>query len=239
MEMEIREINEIFNSGTLGLFWKGNDYYPEDKIDDKAKQVLKQLCCIEVVFSRGMQINDSSKNLFDFYNQFLYDYFSNKQDEFLLIKSEHKKQIKNRIRSYKGIIPKEYRNESYVKEEISFDDDYTIILSLINPLGEHLKELLYFFTDRNTCCILTMNSLKVRGRESEILSTFSEKYMVHESISRIRYRDLIIDYCQQGDIIYRIGGDGGQNEVSLQIFCLKNLKQKVIKETKPYVLKKH
>lgn len=231
MEMEIREINNICDSELLGLFWKGNEYFPPDNIDDNLRKTIEQLCCIEVVFSKDKIPNNSSLDLFDFYGQFLNEYFRNIKDEYFLVKTEHKKQIPNKVRSYKGLIPKEYRNESYLIDEVHLDGNYTIILSSINPKGEHLKELLDFFVDRNTCCILSKYSDR-----KDFLKTFSEKYMVHDSISRIRYKDLVIDYCMDGEIIYRIGGDGGQENVTLQIFCLKKHKQKILDEIKPLMI---
>lgn len=45
--------------------------------------------------------------------------------------------------------------------------------------------------------------------------------MIHTNISTINYLILITKYCLLGNIIYRVGGDGGDKEVDFQIFCEK------------------
>jgi hypothetical protein len=59
--------------------------------------------------------------------------------------------------------------------------------------------------------------------KEDTIQTIIENYMIHKSTSQLSQYKFISDYANKGNM-YRIGGDGGNRYLSLQIFCsLSNL----------------
>jgi hypothetical protein len=52
--------------------------------------------------------------------------------------------------------------------------------------------------------------------------------MALEKITAINYLDLCLQYCNNQNVICRVGGDGGDQEVTLQIFSKRQEKERVL-----------
>ena len=74
------------------------------------------------------------------------------------------------------------------------------------------------------CLIATPNTLAFSER---FLDEIPTKYM-NADCDCIDYMKLIVDLCPSGDFVCRIGGDGGDVEITFQIFCDKRKKDDLV-----------
>jgi hypothetical protein len=171
-------------------------------------------------------------------NRYLFDALFKKFDAFVkqfvlypeipsyIFKSEFKKQVKNRLRTYKGIVSREIEKQDYIQVEIPIINDYTIIAALIKLNENNMDKLLESFTDNSLSCIIASDNNSFFSEES--INYVVNNAMQHKGTSNINYAKLITKYCPNGNIISRIGGDGGDHEVCFQTFCEVNKRDLII-----------
>ena len=141
-------------------------------------------------------------------------------------------QLPTRIRTYKGILPQGLKDSNYCEFELLLSEKYSVIgaLSSVNEKSNLEPSAFDIFTDSATSFITISANPEFIAQKT--IENIVSKYMLHESRSQLNYLKLITSYCIQGDIILRIGGDGGDRYVSIQIFCLKSTKDLVLNAVK-------
>lgn len=219
--MEIKIFNDIFDQD-LGIYWKGNEYYPSESLNDLDKKKLKNMACIELSIYRDISFNNSFDVLFAKYDAIIKTIIPLNS---FIVKTEHKKQIKNRIRSYKGIFPRKKVKENDFREiEVSIEGEYTLLLG-IAKLNEGIMDL---FEDRATSFIIS--SPKTDLVKSDFIQKIADVCMYHAGTSRINYLNLLSKLLNDDDIIYRISGDGGEELIALQIISNSKNKESLIEK---------
>ena len=136
--------------------------------------------------------------------------------------SERKLQVKNRLRSYKGILPKDVNG--VVELENSDDGIHTLISGAAYIDVNNTDEIVSYLYNGN---ISFMISTEERFNTQNNLERIFSKCMSHGSVSIINYIKLLNEYCKGEAIIYRLSGDGGVTHTSLQLFYQKQTSEQI------------
>jgi hypothetical protein len=212
------------------LAWAREDSFPIRNIDQEKIKLLRDIIAILIVFEGGHGKNVVFEHNLSFIDKIYMHYYSFtenflsyfKPPSYLLI-TENLLSPKNRIRSYRGIVPKEIKDQlQYLEVEVPIDNINTIFVAIIKLNERNCRELINNFFNTTTSCIL--NSTNDSLFSHEFLMRFPIKYMNHSGTSTINFLNLILDYCNEKVNILRVGGDGGDQELSLQIFCTNDKK---------------
>jgi hypothetical protein len=110
--------------------------------------------------------------------------------------------------------------------EIPIVDNYTIIVSVIKLNPVNIDAALDSFSDSYRSFVIM--STEPSFFSEETLFCIVKNIMNHKGISIINYAKLIAKYCSNGDIVCRMGGDGGDKEISFHAFCQKKKKDLII-----------
>jgi hypothetical protein len=227
-KQEVILYESIIDSFELINAWKSVELLP---IPDGSKEDidnLKKLMAIEVVFNGTMGDKSKIDPLFETVNLWVNGILQKLNMQAYLFTSDFKAQLPTRIRTYKGILPQSLKDSNYCEFELLPPEKYSVIGTLISLNEKNNLEPSAFdiFTDSATSFITI--SANPEFLTPKTIENILSKYMIHKSRSQLNYLKLITRYCLQGDIILRIGGDGGDRYVSIQIFCLKSTKELVL-----------
>lgn len=198
--------------------WKTNESFPIDNIEEK---ILDQFYIREYIFS-GINSNRTQEN-FDFqlnvFKNGVFKILKENQTKNYLFKIEHKPQIINRLRSFKGLLnKKEVPSFIYQEKEIIIDKKESIIAIVIELNNEFININDYIPFDSSNSFIISSDRNYLNDEFIiEVTSLFDIKNYIE-----INYWKLICKFCFRKDNIYRIGGDSGEEYWSLQEFGLKS-----------------
>ena len=199
--------------------WKTEASFPILKASDEEVSRLKKYCLIEFM-SEGVMSDRSSSNfelkLENFKKEVIYEIFNQQRDNIFLFSIEHKLKQKTRIRSYKGLVDKSrVDKKDYCQLETDFENNNSIISFVAKVNSNNFDYLLNFFLDDSTCFIIKTNNNYLN---EEFLDKALSCITIVESSIEINYLKLILLFGSDNDIIYRIGGDSGDEYWSLQKF---------------------
>lgn len=193
--------------------WKHIDSFPYYEIlaDNNYTKNAK-----EYTFER------TSSNNQDF--QLIYTQFIKKLKEILLsqesycILAERYISTTSRLKSYKGIIPKDIKiNTKYIEKEFLLNEKKTSYFISVFILNENNIDYIInnFFNGYDSCCFI--KSFINIINESFINNLFDEVFTIKNNFIFINYYRL--SKLKEVDKIYRIAGDGGTTELGIQIIC--------------------
>lgn len=200
---------------TLGLVWTGNNYYKEEHVSDDEIAKLKDLTATKVRFEGAGSNRDLYDQLFEKAHNMLKELVFSSEVPSYVILVEADLKTKNRIRSHKGILPK----EKLIKDSfVEFEFDYggansslflgAAVLNsenfslLVNKIGDNRKGFVF-------------QTLK------PVLSKMFLEEVFYNCLDNglVNYRKLIIKLLVNKDErIYRIGGDGGDQNLDIDTF---------------------
>lgn len=198
--------------------WNRIESFPIEKLSRKPRSELLTLSGFEVTFI-GIQGNrDKFDSVIQQFDDYVIQFILDKLPNSYLFVSEHIAGRKNRVRSHKGVLPKKILNpKDFIEEEVSLEDGETIICGVIRLHIDNIKTCLELFSDNSRSFIIT-------GSEHLLSSVFLNKIIsqcfVHKNGYYLDYASLFLNYCINGNCIFRMGGDGGDQEISFQGFCL-------------------
>lgn len=194
--------------------WKTEKSFPIENIE---KEFLSRFCVQEYIFT-GIFSNRTKENFDNKLNRFkdgVANILNKENKNIYLFKIEHKPKIINRIRSYKGLInKKEIPNSFYNEKEIIINERESIIAAVLSfdnnlvKIEDHIP-----FDSSNSFLISTSNNYLNETFISDIINLFDINNYID-----INYWNLIFTYCQNGDNVFRIGGNNGEDYWSLQRF---------------------
>ena len=203
--------------------WINYDTLPVDKIADKT--LLDDIGVIEIIFDGTHGNNLEYNTIAGQFHEFMKKYLLN-QSLPVYYYGLSSKELKNRIRSYKGYFPKEQIDTSgFIQDEFDIASSYSIIAGLIKLTSSNIDHFIQtlFFCERK-CLILT--------NEKDFYSKKTIKHittnLINQSSYVIDYVNMCTNYCKNGSIIIREGGDGGDQEFSWQMFVEKNVINEVV-----------
>lgn len=196
--------------------WKTEQSFPIENIEEN---ILNEFCVQEYIYS-GVFSNRTKENYnkqLSAFKKGVLDILNNEKRNVYLFKIEHKPQIINRIRSYKGLIDKKKVPSSIYKEkELIINENESIIAAVVKLDDNSIKIEDYIpFDSTNGFLISTNNNYLNDNFILDVTNLFDINNYID-----INYWNLVITYCSKGDSIFRIGGDSGDEYWSLQKFRL-------------------
>lgn len=222
---EIRLYDNILSDHEIINGWRDPAIFPVEKSTRFEKEHLRDLCVLEIVFEGTHGDESIHDALFEDFNSFIEKFVFFIDIPFYLFYSESMPQIKNKIRSYKKILPKKLISEYARQIEIPIKDNYTLISALIKLNKKNFNDGINLLTDTdNSFIVATRSPLFLND---QVLENITRNYMMHDHTSKLNYVTLT-KICENGDDIFRVGGDGGDGEVTFQIFCQKKKKDLMV-----------
>lgn len=223
---QINIYSNLLNQKTKLHDWNSEESFDVRDLNSRESTIIQQLEAIEVCFSGVGTNRFLFDSLFKTFEAFVKQFVLFPKIQSYIFKSEFKKQIKNRVRSYKGIISKEINNEDYIQFEIPIKDGYTIFAALIKLNEKNIGKTIEYLFDSSISCIIAQDDKCFYSEDT--IRFIVCNVMNHKGTSNINYAKLIAKFCVQGAIISRVNGDGGDREVSFQSFCKKDKRDLVI-----------
>lgn len=205
--------------------WTSEDCFPVQNLNPLQKDLLANVNVIEVIFPGTQGDRNLSEIRFETFENFVSKYVLNNQSHPYFIKIEHTLSKRNRIRSYKGIIPKGVDEKDYIELELDMIDDYSLITAIMSIKESNVSRIFDSFYDSTNCFIL-LTSKNVLS--TDFLKDFYKKHVLVNKTTSLNYVSLAIDFCRNDAIVIRAAGDGGDNEINLQIFFPITEKEKII-----------
>jgi hypothetical protein len=207
--------------------WRSPEMYPLESCTEHEIKELKKYITIEFCMQGTSGDRSKFDTLFqDFYEK-LQDAIGKIRKPGYLFTSSFKPDIRSPLRTYKGLLPKELKNVGF-QLELNCDEKYSVFGGLIKIENESFATIREedFFVDSQTSFILLSSRRQIfsSGTVEDILSNC----MIHASRSYINYLKLITSYCAEGDIVVRMGGDGGDRYISFQIFCCRGEESMIV-----------
>lgn len=201
--------------------WKTDSSFPIKSVTNDCIKKLNEYEIIEYIF-KGVGYDRDQFLYEEKLKQFLKcinaELFKEERNNLYLYSIEHKKQNLSRLRSYKGLLDKKKVIEQhYFQTESKLEQGQTIISFICTLLETNVDYLLKFFFDDTTCFVIKSNNNYLNKEFLDlILSTLNLSGNI-----QLDYLKLLLLFCQNNDIIYRIGGDSGEEYWSLQKFLKK------------------
>ena len=213
--------------------WKPYESFPTGRLKEEELKIIEDLVCIELQFAgaRGRRdMVEPNIDLFDYlYKLFysaIYDLLPTMESNIYLIKVEDGPQLKSKIRSFKGLLPKGIKGKGkYIEKEISLDNKYSIMASIIELEKNNYGIIEAVWGIYNTCIIC---SDKSDFYTDSFLSDIPYQFMDGNEMRYLNFLKFVIFFCPRGDVLVRFGGDGGDQEITLQLFCKKEKKDQVL-----------
>ena len=205
--------------------WTSPESFPVYDLNSLQGEQLSNINVLEVIFhgTQGLEI----------FNQTRFNAFQNFVTEFILthglppylIKVEHKVSMRNRIRSYKGIVSRLIDRKDFIELELNVGDGYSLIIALLSISELNVSKIFDSFYD-NTNCFILLTSTNVFSED--FLKEFYTKHVIVKETTSVNYVSLALDFCKSDTIIARSAGDGGDSEINLQVFCPAIEKEKIL-----------
>jgi hypothetical protein len=180
----------------LGIYWEGNEYYPATVLK-KEESHIKDIYCIRYAFD-GSTETQSNECL----NKLKEIVFGDGLEKHYQVCIGHSAEIASRIRSYKGIITKRGIEGTYIETEVPFENR-TVIAAIIDLSEYNYDQNISKLWDSSTSFIL---SSKRKYFSSPFITKIIDDYRKSGVHTSLNYLELVLDFCNQGDVIYKTGG---------------------------------
>jgi hypothetical protein len=218
--------------------WKPYACFPILDLTDNEQHVIDDIIGLELQFEGThdrSDIADPERNIdplnltFQSYYATIYSLLSLIGTNIYLLRIENGPQLKSRIRSYKGFLTKDIKSKTkYIEVEISLNSKYSIMASIIELEERNYNIIETEWGIYNTCMLFST------GREyfsAPFLNGIPHRFMNGHEMYYLNFLKLITIFCPRGDIIALMGGDGGDQEITFQLFCKKEIKDDLISKT--------
>jgi len=159
--MIVIEYSNPLLSSELALYWEGSEYYPKEVLDEKTIELLNDVNAIRVWIPGAGLDRNKYDDVFDQTYNFLFRFLFEKEDTAYLFKVEDSPKIPNRVRSYKGLLPKRLLEENtYSEKEFTISDRMTLIVSEAKITRNNFHTLINLIGDRRYGFILVSSGNK-------------------------------------------------------------------------------
>jgi len=223
---EVHVYESIVDSHKIINGWKSEEIFPVNSLTPSELHDLETIMVTEIVFEGTRGRSEKFDGLFNNVILYLHEVLSTIGFPAYVFEAEFKSQKRNRIRTYKGIVPKNINKEDYIQNEIILPSGYSIFGAVIQLKGNNYMQILDLFTDSANSFVIISND----GAFFQLntIEDLLKNYMMHKSTSELNFLKLAMYYCLKDDILIRIGGDGGDRYVSIQVFCLRSRKDIIL-----------
>lgn len=218
LQIEYRDLEKDYNEYNA---WKPLDSFRLDDFNESNKRLVNQYIIQEYVYDGVWSQREErmfNRKLRIFLNGLRDEIRNNLRKNNYLILLEDSPKHQNKIRSYKGLInKKKIESKNFLQSEFPLESGLTIIFLVAILNEENFEYLINYFFDDAICFIVKSDQNYLR--KSFLENFFSNIYI--KGNVQINYASLLINPLFKDDILYRIGGNGGDDYWSIQKFVKK------------------
>lgn len=216
MKSSIEIFEDVRSSYSNWNAWKPEFSFPLEELEVSFSEIL--ILAQLTYQSSSMGQND---DIWGNAIRAAYGFLNTKEHKVIYI-GENGRLPRNRIRSYKGVVPKELRERvSSIELEFDASNGHTIIGALIDLDGVNEKDFeqlcfacphSFILTAEHTSCF-----------NSEFLELIlSDAVCYSGDFAYLNFVSLVSKFVDEDSMLLRFGGDGGDQEVSVQFFFNRN-----------------
>lgn len=213
--MKLVNYNDVLNTEELALVWPGNEYYPPEVIDQSTTTLLAGINASRIQME-GAYGGDrqSYDRVFDKAYQTIWDLLRLGNLDSYLVTIEQDPKIPNRIRSFKGILPKKnISSESYIEHEVQLGTQLSLIVACVKLNESTHSDVIPLIGNFTRAFIIQSGAIEIFN------NSFLTKIVEVNLTSRytIQYWSLLASMYNFMGKVYRLTGDG-DNNVNLEVF---------------------
>lgn len=214
--MTLIAYKDIVDSDDLGLYWKGSEHYPPEQISDARLNLAKNINAFRFLMDGAKEERHRYDEIFKNAYDLLYKIVYSENVPAYLFKIEDDPHIPNRIRSFKGILPKkELDPDSYYEQEIKIPgNDETLILSLVLLTKNNFNKVISSIGNNRKNFIVISSFELIFG--AQILQSIANNCLREDFT--INYLCLLELFYDGLGAVCRLSGDGGDTSLNIDIF---------------------
>lgn len=201
--MEVIKYDNILDND-LHIYWQGNEHYDQQTLSAKEYSELNLIAGIRVQMDGAKGEKSSYDKLFTIRYQKLADVIFDFDQPAYLVVIEYSPGVPNKIRSYKGILPKKVLTaSSFVEAEFSTSKaGHTLISGVAELTPDNFLDIVPLSGDSRKSFIIQS--------ANEIKSISFLEWLVQNSLNsdNINYITLLKKYCKVNSFVYKMAGDG-------------------------------
>ncbi len=226
-ETEVRTYNDILKDYQDITAWKDPRNFDITKLSKSQEDRLKQLTIVEVVFQRQIVPVVRDEKIFNVYEQFLKSLLIKTTFPIFMVSVGNFIEEKNRLRTYKGLLKQKFNDKDIIEKEFVVEDNITFFAAIAKINDNNIDLIFNYFYESSNCFLM------LSGKEIFNL-TFVEDIahnhiMSYQMIScNINYLSFCLKYVEDDNLILRCAGNGGDFELSLQLF----MKNEMVEQAK-------
>ena len=223
--MRISQIKNLLESD-LNIVWKGNIYYPPSKVTDEDIRTFNEIECLQINLPGAGSISDNYNKVYAYCYQVLKIILERISINAFAVILEDREGIKNRMRSYKGILPKKgLHKDDLIEHEVSLNKQTSLIAGMVRLNRDSYPVILDKINDRRKGFIVQIaHPVFNENFLAEVVDGFRQTY---SSFTSIDYFKLLGKFCNAGAIIYRVSGDG-DTSLQIDIFFKSEKKEEIL-----------
>ena len=230
--MHLTNYDDIVNASELALIWRGNEYYPPEVIDQGAASLLANMNAGRIQMEGGYGGNRQAYDqVFDKAYQTIWQLLRLGHSDSYLVTIEQDPKVPNRIRSFKGILPKKnLSSDCYIEHEVQLGSQLSLIIACVKLNESSHREVIH----------LAGNFIRTFIIQSEAAEIFSKSFLIKiveanlTSGYTIQYWSLLASLYNFMGKIYRLTGDG-DNSVDIEVFYKRDVGENVKRDLETIV----
>lgn len=198
----------------LMIFWGGSQYYPSE-ISEQLKSDVSEIYCKRYYFDK-MHVNSGYDTIERECIAKLEELiFSNKFHNSYHVCIEYSAEIASRIRSFKGIFAnKAFIRDNFLEVEVPFEKK-TILGGIIFLTENNYSQNIDKIWNSNSSFIINSSRNYL---SQDFLAGIIENYRLRHIRTVLDYPKIISNFCNEGDLIFKIGGYASDESLALDVF---------------------
>ncbi len=220
MNQRITTYEDLLVQERFTKAWMPRECFYVDSSSPDQLEKLKELIGIEISFLRS-SLNEDLSEIFLNLEFFLTTCILPKiKTDVFLFDMDFEALPKSKIRSYKGLTKRKkvFSDDHYIEKEILFSNGTSLFASIIHVGKVNSKLIFEKYLYDSQRSFLLVSERKEKVYNTNFLVEIASKSVSKEGLAYINYLPLAIQYCFEGDLIIRVGGDKN-TEASIQIFA--------------------
>jgi len=227
-QTEVRTYKDILKDYLDITAWKAPENFDVTNLSKSQEIQLKQLTVVEAVFQRQIAPVVRDETVFNLYDKFLKSLLLKTALPIFMVSVGNFVEKKNRIRTYKGLLKREFKNRDSIEKEFIVEDDHTLFAA-IAKIDDNNIDLIFNYLYGSSNSFLILSDREIFNLM--FLEDIARNHlMIHKMIlCNINYLSFCLKYVESNNLILRCAGDGGDFELSLQLFMRNEMVEQVLK----------
>lgn len=212
----VKAFSNLIESGSFTTGWRTEASFDLSVLADAQKDFLRKLHGIEIILPGSHGRDNENDFVFVEFESIFKSLLSEGLNVRLVVLESHRA-LKKAARKHKGLFYKNPLLKDNVLQswEIDYEENKSLMAASVAVNTGVLSECIELLYDSDRCFLIIGN--KQFGSD-DFASLIKRAIVFNNDLTRINYAFLVANTCNQELDVWRVGGDGGDEEISIQIF---------------------